>query len=103
MRPNDDIFGCFGNNCSECVLSTCWPCLLFGEMTYEDSSQNLGYWGGCSFYTCCLFCPCIPGTYLRITRNESWLTGCLSYTFCPCCALLQDERRSMSYTLDKQN
>lgn len=97
-RKTDDIFGCFVNQPSECVLASCWPCLLYGEIIHRHNYTSevklpLGFWSGCCFYACTICVPCAPGAYLRISRGEHWLTGVLSYTCFPCCALLQDERK----------
>lgn len=96
MRPDDDIFGCFGNTCSEILLALTWPCLLYGEEIHRHNANGtspLGFWTGCLCYGCFHCCPCVPGTYLRTIRRENAFEGCLSYCFCPCCALLQDLRR----------
>lgn len=108
MRPNDDIFGCFGNSCFENGLACFCPCFFYGRMIekYNDGQKEirkkfpinvpLAECNGCcagTIYGCFYCLPFIPGTYLRILRNEEACTACLSYTFCPCCALLQDLRR----------
>lgn len=105
MKPNDDLFGCFGNTCSDIILAISWPCLLYGEEVYihnvnlekgNKPTTLLGFWSACLCYVCCISSPCVPGTYLRILRGENPLEGCLSYCACPCCALLQDLRRVKS-------
>ena len=96
-----DLFGCFGNTFSENILALFWPCLLYGEMHHWDKKGPLGFWTGCLCYTFCCTWPCIPGTLLRTSRGENTLEGCLSYCFCPCCALLQDQRRYLAAKIDE--
>ena len=102
MRLNEDIFGCFGNTIFENCTAICCPCFIFSKILgqFNDQQELLrapksecnGCTGGLVY--CCFCCmPCIPGSYLRILRGEEIATGCLSYTFFPCCALLQDQRR----------
>ena len=98
MKSNDDIFGCFGNKWPENVLGFFVPCYIYGDIlnVYNAAPETKAECNGCCgsivYLTCCCM-PCIPGTYFRILRGEEAFTGCLSYTFFPCCALLQDQRR----------
>ncbi len=93
-KADDDIFGCFGNSFSECVLACELPCLMYGEIVQRSKLPGLNFCSACTLYTCFCCFPCVPGTYLRILRGKGWLESCLSYSFFPCCSLLQDERRT---------
>jgi hypothetical protein len=102
MIINDDIFGCFGNSCDEIVLACTWPCLMYGELNQgAKNTTKMSFCGACTLYCVFSFCPFIPGMYLRITKGENYLEGCLSYACCYCCALLQDLRRSKVRLSDK--
>lgn len=99
MIPNDDIFGCFGNTRLENCIACCLPCYTYGKLIHEHNLKDKTHQAECNFCTasltyCCCYChPWLPGMYLRILQNEELVTGCLSYTFFPCCSLQQDARR----------
>jgi hypothetical protein len=101
MVPNDDIFGCFGNTTFENAMACFFPCYTYGTLikiynSHADATMpqaECNYCTSMMAYCCCCCAPCLPGTYLRILRREEAITGCLSYSFLSCCALLQDKRR----------
>ena len=94
------LFGCF-DDCGECMLSCCCPCVAFG-MNARDS-------GTCCEGCCGSFCGCIlffcPGAFFawcccirpNIRRKSNIPTNCCadfwSILFCPFCALIQERNQ----------
>ena len=106
MKVNDDIFGCFGNSCIENITACCFPCYTYGQLIHDHNNNPIqkDHQAECNFctglftYGCFICCPCFPGSYLRILQGEEAFTGCLSYSFFPCCSLQQDNRRTKPKT-----
>ncbi|KAL5250952.1 hypothetical protein ACHWQZ_G016623 [Mnemiopsis leidyi] len=94
------LFGCF-DDCGECLLACCCPCITFG-MNARDS--------GCCCDGCCgAFCGCIlffcPGAFCawwccirpNIRRKYRIPTNCCAdccaILCCACCALIQERQQ----------
>ena len=94
------LFGCF-DDCGECLLAWCFPCITFG-MNARDSGcccdGCCGAFCGCIFFFCpgafCAWCCCIRP---NIRRKYRIPTNCCedfwSILCCPCCALIQERQQ----------
>ena len=105
-----ELFGCF-DDCGECLLASCFPCITFG-LNARDSGTCCcggccGVFCGCiMFFTPCGICAWCCGIRPEIRRKyriqNNCCQDCLAVCCCPCCALIQERQQCKTATPGQQ-